>query len=77
MSDFITFQNNAFPIRYLSLKGWGENLPISTYDLQNQLINDHCLYTNEEAQQIDEQIFFYVDNKEIKLPETTLGTLVL
>lgn len=70
----IIFQNKRFPTRELNLKGWG-NVLVSTTDLNKLVYNDDG-YTSVEAQNIDEQIFFYVSPDEINLIDRKLSKII-
>lgn len=56
----ITFENVVYPTICLNIKGFGWST-IAQKSLQEKLlVNDE--YVSEEAQYIDEQIFFYVED---------------
>lgn len=77
MTGTIKFSDSVFPYRLINIKGWGKNLMISTLDLQNQLITNHDCYCSEEARKVDEQVFFFVSENEINLPESGLSKIIL
>jgi len=61
----IQFQNKEFPTRVLNLPEFGEVL-ISTTSLNDLLLRDDD-YTSDEASAIDEEIFYFVEEEQIKL----------
>jgi hypothetical protein len=72
----IIFQNKGFPCRELNLKGFG-NVLISTNSLNSILMNEEGGYTSLGAQYIDEDFFYFVDDKEIVFPKTKLSKIIL
>ena len=63
MLDFILFEENIYPVRYVAIEGYESELMISTEDLEAVLINEDGGYTSPEARLIDEQVFFYVPER--------------
>ena len=61
--DSITFRGEEFPVReiFLPEDGW---VLIATQDLEDRLISDNGEYVSKEAQSVDEEIFFYVEDAE-------------
>ncbi len=69
--DYINYNGNNYLCRWLDLGNeWGTVL-ISISSLDNVIMNN-ANYSSKEAQRIDEQIFFYVDDAEIFLPQNIL-----
>ena len=56
----IEFQDKKFKTRGINLADYGEVL-ISTTSLSDSLLDDKYEYVSKEAQFVDEQIFFFVD----------------
>ena len=63
MLDFIIFEEDTYPVRYVAIEGCESELMISTEDLEAVLIDEDGGYTSPEARLIDEQIFFYVPDR--------------
>ncbi len=72
----IDYQGVAYPIVELTLPKWGV-VKISTIDLCEKLIDQSGAPLSEEAEEIDDDIFFYVSSKEIALPTDQLAKIVL
>lgn len=64
-----------FKIRQVHIKGYGDR-KIGTESLQNTLIEDDK-YVNDFARQVDEEIFFYVEDKAIHCSDKQLAEYVL
>ncbi|MEI6434584.1 MAG: hypothetical protein WCP32_07055 [Bacteroidota bacterium] len=79
MAGSIEFNGNSYPIQNISVKGWGRNLTIATYELQKCLFHDSSSsnYVSREAELIDELIFYYVSPNEIFLLPTKLSKIIL
>jgi hypothetical protein len=73
--DSINFKNKQFKVREIKLPEIG-NIFISTTSLNNALINNVSNYISKDARNIDEQIYFFVEEDEIKLSEKDLIKLV-
>lgn len=71
----IKFQNIEYKVREIELPKIG-NVFISTSTLNDALLNNGSDYVSEEAQSIDEDIFYYVEENEIELNEADLIKLV-
>lgn len=74
--DIINFQNKEFKVREIELPDLG-NVFISTANLNDALMNNGSDYISKEAQNIDEQIYFFVEENEIELTEKDLVKLVI
>jgi|694.fasta_scaffold55638_4 hypothetical protein len=72
----VEYQSVAYPVVELTLPKWGV-VKISTIDLCEKLIDQSGNPLSEEAEEIDDDIFFYVSSKEIKLPIDQLAKIVL
>ncbi len=71
----ITFQNINFPIREILLPKVG-NIVIATQSLNEMLFNVNNQYVSFEAEQIDNQIFYFVENEQIELEDKILIKIV-
>lgn len=74
--DTINFQNTKFKIREIELPKIG-NVLISTTSLNELLLNTDDNYVSNEANTIDDNICFFVDNKEIELSDVELLNLII
>ncbi len=72
----ITFQSTKYKSREIQLSAFGDVL-ISTTTLNRNLFDKNDCYVNDEACVIDEQIFYFVEENEITLPEKSLKKLLL
>lgn len=72
----IPFNNKKFKTREIFLSEFG-NILISVTSLNNLLLSDNGAYISDEAMFVDEQIFFFVEDSEIQLPDAKLKQLVL
>ena len=70
----IQFQNQEFKVREIELPEFG-NVLISTTSLNDLLLREGK-YTSNYAIEIDERIFYFVDQNEIELGEANLINLV-
>ena len=71
----IEFQNKEFKIREVYLHEFG-NVIVSTISLNRQLLNKVGNYVSDEARFVDEQLFFFVEESEIDLPEYKLIDII-
>ena len=74
--ETISFNNDTFKIKELELPEFG-NVLISTADLNKLLFNSSGSYVSREAEIIDDQIFYYVERKEIDLSNKKLKDILL
>jgi len=66
MNTFIiTFNGKEYPAREINLPKWG-NVVIGTDSLQEELLNCIGELRDEEAERVDDGIFFYVSDEQIK-----------
>jgi hypothetical protein len=72
----IKFQNQSFKVRELDLPEFG-NVLISTCTLNNKLMNENGLYVSKKALDIDEQLFYFVEDNEISLQNQKLTELII
>ena len=73
--DTIKFENKEFKVRELNLAGFGHVLISTT--LLNDLLFHEGNYVSDEAAYIDEQIFYFVEVKQIDLRENELINLLV
>ncbi len=73
--DTIKFQNKEYRIREIELPGLGIVL-ISTTNLSDALMNNRSDYVSDVAQNIDEEIYFFVEENEIEMDEVDLANLI-
>jgi hypothetical protein len=73
--DTIKFQNKEYRIREIELPGLGIVL-ISTTNLSDALMNNGSDYVSDVAQNIDEEIYFFVEENEIEMDEVDLANLI-
>jgi hypothetical protein len=69
--DTIQFQNREFKVREIELPEFG-NVFISTNSLNELLLNEGGSYISDEAEMVDEEIFYFVEGNEIELSEEEL-----
>lgn len=74
--DTISFNNIEFPIREIEHTDLGMVF-ISVNSLNEILFNDDGSYVSNEAESIDEMIYYFVDDSEIKLLEKDLINLII
>lgn len=78
--DYILYKNKKCPVRMVYVEGWSENekdlLTISNDTIHGLLIDDNGEPRNKDAEMVDCQIFFYVDNEEFKLSDEQLSKVV-
>ena len=73
--ETIIFRNQEFRIKEIDLPSFGEVI-ISTNKLSSLLFNDEDKYVNKEAELIDDEIFYYVEENEIGLSDFELIPLI-
>lgn len=73
--ESINFKGNQYRIREIQLPEFGDVI-ISTVKLNSDLFDINENYVSIEARQIDEQIFFFVEENEITLPKKSLKKLL-
>lgn len=71
----LKFQNTEYKIRKIETPELG-NVLISTISLNTSLLNNGSAYVSKEAQQIDEEIYFFVEDNEMELQDTELINLI-
>ena len=72
----ICFQNFNYPIREITLPKVG-NVLISTTALNKVLMINGGRYRSIEASNIDEKIYYFVEEREMVLSDSELSNLVL
>ena len=73
--DSIKFLNKEFKVREIKLPKIGYVF-ISTTNLSDALLNNGSEYVSKEAQNIDERLYFFVEENEIELDESDLINLI-
>lgn len=76
MMERIKFHKKSFIGRELLLPEFGQVL-ISVHELNNLLVDENGSYESEEAIMIDEKIFYFVTEEEIKYSSDKLTKLIL
>lgn len=71
----ITFEGVEYKIRGVRLPSVGF-VEVSTLSLENALLDEDGIYISNEAQEIDESLFYYVEENEIDLPEAEIIELL-
>ena len=71
----LKFQNIEYKLREIELPELG-NVFVSTTSLNNALMIDGSDYVTDEAKDIDEGIYYFVEENEIELNETDLVKLI-
>ena len=73
--ETIIFNNKQYLSRELDHPEFGHIL-LSTNSLNSELMNDEGCYNGAKANYVDEQIFYFVNENEIVLPENELIALI-
>ena len=73
--DTIKFQNKEYKAREIELHELGKIL-VSTTSLNNVLMINGSDYVSDEAKNIDEGIYYFIEEEEIELNETDLVKLI-
>ena len=71
----ISFENRNYPTREISLPHLGDVL-ISTQSLNEKLFSENHHYVSVDAEQIDNQICYFVESEQIKLRENLLIEII-
>ncbi|TAH26169.1 MAG: hypothetical protein EAZ07_05640 [Cytophagales bacterium] len=71
----IKFQNKEYKTREIELPEFG-NVLISTTSLNDALLNNGSNYVSDEAKNIDDEIYFFVEENEIEMNEVDLVKLI-
>ena len=71
----INFQQKEFKVREVEFPEIG-NVLISTNSLNESLLNEYGGYVSDEAITVDENIFYFVDDNEMKLSDEELLNLI-
>jgi hypothetical protein len=72
----IVFEKSEYPIREIHLSEFG-NVIISTLILSRKLLDENSRYVSENAQLVDEKIFYYVEPDQIELPDKKIAKIIL
>jgi hypothetical protein len=77
-TDYVEFQNRLYKLRSLYInEDWGGPYWIGSAHLQSLVWNDQYGWPSREAQQLDEQIFFYIPIHWFKLSDDDLRDMIL
>ena len=71
----ISFQNRNFPTREILLPKSAEVL-VATQSLNEKLFSENHHYVSVDAEQIDNQICYFVESEQIKLRENLLIEII-
>lgn len=71
----IKYNGKEYPSRTIEVPGFGERT-ISVESLEDALLDADSLYVSDEAQVIDEKIFFYVPDDVIDDDDESLAWLI-
>lgn len=71
----IKFNGREYPTKLLNIPGFGEKL-VSVESLEKSLHNAEGFYVSDEAQVIDEKIFFFVPDDVIDKDEKEIVEFV-
>ncbi len=77
--ESIAFENKEYPLRFVKITFDGETSvePVSTLSLEEKLMTkDFDDWVSKEAEYVDEQIFFYVHDEEINLPDSEIRKII-
>ena len=72
----LEFNNTNYPIREINLPEYG-NVMIATTSLNDVLMDNKGSYVSYQAEQIDEQIYFFVEDEKIVLEENEIVKVLL
>lgn len=75
MKERINFNGKTYPCICIDMP-FGEAY-ISVEKLNEQLMNEDGSYVSDEAQYLDESIFYFVDEKDVQLSEDKLVEKIL
>ena len=64
--------DRIYPVRRVSIEGYGDDLRVSTESLEKAMFDEKGQYRALSCVSLDEGIFFYVDDKDINLPDEEL-----
>ena len=71
----VTFNGKEYPVRDINVRTFGQRT-IAGESLEEALINNKDRYVSEEAKAIDEQIFFFVEDKWLNCGDEQLAAHV-
>lgn len=68
-TGFVTYKEQCYPIAEIPnyFSEFGDNVTIGSESLNKELYDDEKGYTDEEAQEIDESIYAYLDDNYFQL----------
>lgn len=74
--EIVEFEGEEFNIRTLDVSDELKSRRISTENLENKIFNDDGVYKSDEAEQLDNALFFYVPTDKITLPDNLLAEYI-
>ena len=78
--QYILFGDTHFPVREIALIEPILDRPrwylVGTEGLQSQLLDDDGDYISEEAEYVDELIYYFIDDDELTLEQSILTSMV-
>lgn len=76
MFSTIHYKGRQYPARTVMIPGYGERV-VSIQSLQDELFGEGVDPVDDEAESVDNGIFFYVDDYDIMLGDSELASLVM
>lgn len=71
----ITFNGVEYKVRGVRIPSSGY-VEVSTVSLEKVLMDEDGLFVSDEAQEIDEGLFYYLEDDQIDMPEAELEQLL-
>lgn len=75
-TDPVQFNGETYTRRVIHVNGFGDRIIAGT-SLQEELLTEDGSYVSVEAQLIDEEIFFYIEDKYLNCSDMQLAKYVL
>jgi RNase H-fold protein (predicted Holliday junction resolvase) len=75
-TDPVQFNGETYARRVIHVNGFGDRIIAGT-SLQEELLTEDGTYVSAEAQLIDEEIFFYIEDKYLNCSDMQLAKYVL
>jgi len=72
----VTYKNKSYPTRVIDLPSFDEVL-ISVTSLNETLLLENGEYASKDAEKIDDEIFYFVDDNQISLSDNELRELLI
>ena len=74
--ESIIFNDRTYKGRRINIEGYGNYL-VASRSLSNNLLDENYNYKSEEAKQVDENIFFFINPVDFKLSDALLAQTIL